>query len=100
MLNISFNDKIVKIEDNQFSKPKLNSIKIIIDKYGIKNILDFKLTFKQDFFSIAEDSAEVILNKSVSIEEFFEIMEDMFSNMGEDSDDIEDITISFEGLFI
>lgn len=101
MLNIEINDKIIKISDDQFNKSKINSIKTIIDKYGIKDILDFKLIFKKDLFGISEQSMDVFLKESISIDKFFTIINDMFENLEkENSRDLDDVLISFEGLFI
>ena len=101
MLKVDIKDKIVYVCDDQFTKAKINSIKTIIKKYGIKDILDFKFTFIKDLFGISQQSAEVILNKSISIDEFYNILNDMFEEIEkENSDDFESISISIEGLFI
>nr|WP_294999141.1 hypothetical protein [uncultured Methanobrevibacter sp.] len=100
MLNIEVNDKIIKITDDQFNKSKINSIKIIIEKYGIKDILDFKLIFKEDLFGISEQSVDVSLKETMTIEKFFEIITDMFETLAKNSNDLDNINISFEGLFI
>ena len=97
MLNIEINDKIIKITDDQFNKSKINSIKTIIDKYGIKDILDFNLIFQKDLFGISEQSMDVFLKESISIDKFFTIINDMFENLEkENSRDLDDVLISFE----
>lgn len=94
MLNIEINDKIIKITEDQFSKSKINSIKTIIDKYGIKDILDFKLIFKKDLFGIFEQSMDVVLKESISIDKFFKIINNMFENLEmENSNDLDDVSI-------
>ena len=94
MLNIEINDKIIKITEDQFSKSKINSIKTIIDKYGIKDILDFKLIFKKDLFGIFEQSMDVVLKESISIDKFFKIINIMFENLEmENSNDLDDVSI-------
>jgi hypothetical protein len=46
MLKIKVNDKLIKITDEKLTKSKINSIKIIIDKYGITEILDFIVSYQ------------------------------------------------------
>lgn len=94
MLNIEINDKIIKITEDQFSKSKINSIKTIIDKYGIKDILDFKLIFKKDLFGIFEQIMDVVLKESIIIDKFFKIINNMFENLEmENSNDLDDVSI-------
>lgn len=101
MLDVEINDKLIKITDDNLTRVKINSIKIIVDKYGIKDILDFKLTFIQKFYSFAESNADVILSKSISIEELYNLLVELFDTIDEeDLDGEEDMNISFEGLFI
>ena len=100
MLGVNVNDRLIKISDDQLSKEKIESIKIIIDKYDITEILDFKFTFKETLFELMGNSTEVTLNKSFSIKEFLELLTELFINMEKESDDLENVTISFEGLFI
>lgn len=101
MLKIDLKDKIINISDDEFTRAKIDSIRLIVDKYGIKDILDFKLKFTQDFYGISQESFEIILNESMTLDRFFDILWGMFDEMEkENSQDIESITISMEGLFI
>ena len=101
MLKIDLKDKIINISDDEFTRAKIDSIRLIVDKYGIKDILDFKLKFTQDFYGISQESFEVGLKESLTLDGFFDILCGMFDEMEkENSQDIESITISMEGLFI
>ena len=101
MLEIELKDKIINIRDDEFTRAKVDSIKLIADKYAIKDILDFKLTFTENLFGVSQQSTSAVLNESMSLDEFYEILTGMFDEMEkENSEDFEDISISFEGLFI
>ena len=101
MLEIDLKDKIIYIRDDEFTRAKVDSIKLIADKYAIKDILDFKLTFTENLFGVSQQSTSAVLNESMSLDEFYEILTGMFDEMEkENSEDFEDISISFEGLFI
>lgn len=101
MLDVAINDKLIKITDDNFTKAKINSIKIIVDKYGIKDILDFKLTITQEFHKIMQSSAGAYLTESISITELYDILSEIFENFEKEIfDDDDDVTISFEALFI
>ena len=101
MLEIELKDKIINIRDDEFTRAKVDSIKLIADKYAIKDILDFKLTFTENLFGVSQQSTSAVLNESMSLDEFYEILTGMFDEMEkENSEDFEDIFISFEGLFI
>ena len=101
MLEIELKDKIINIRDDEFTRAKVDSIKLIADKYAIKDILDFKLIFTENLFGVSQQSTSAVLNESMSLDEFYEILTGMFDEMEkENSEDFEDIFISFEGLFI
>ena len=101
MLEIDLKDKIIYIRDDEFTRAKVDSIKLIADKYAIKDILDFKLIFTENLFGVSQQSTSAVLNESMSLHEFYEILTGMFDEMEkENSEDFEDISISFEGLFI
>ena len=101
MLEIELKDKIINIRDGEFTRAKVDSIKLIAGKYAIKDILDFKLTFTENLFGVSQQSTSAVLNESMSLDEFYEILTGMFDEMEkENSEDFEDISISFEGLFI
>ena len=101
MLEIELKDKIINIRDDEFTRAKVDSIKLIADKYAIKDILDFKLIFTENLFGVSQQSTSAVLNESMSLDEFYEILTGMFDEMEkENSEDFEDISISFEGLFI
>ena len=101
MLEIDLKDKIINIKDDEFTRAKVDSIKLIADKYAIKDILDFKLTFTEDLFGISQQSTCAILNESMTIDQFYDTMAEMFEEIEkENSADFESISISFEGLFI
>ena len=101
MLEIELKDKIINIRDGEFTRAKVDSIKLIAGKYAIKDILDFKLTFTENLFGVSQQSTSAVLNESMSLDEFYEILTGMFDEMEkENSEDFEDIFISFEGLFI
>lgn len=101
MLEIDLKDKIIYIRDDEFTRAKVDSIKLIADKYAIKDILDFKLIFTENLFGVSQQSTSAVLNESMSLDEFYEILTGMFDEMEkENSEDFEDISISFEGLFI
>lgn len=101
MLEIELKDKIINIRDDEFTRAKVDSIKLIADKYTIKDILDFKLIFTENLFGVSQQSTSAVLNESMSLDEFYEILTGMFDEMEkENSEDFEDISISFEGLFI
>lgn len=100
MLKIDLKDKIINITDEEFTRAKVDSIKLIGDKYGIKDILDFKLTFTEDF-GFAQRSGGIILTESITLDRFYEVLEGMFDEIEKgNSEDFESISISFEGLFI
>jgi hypothetical protein len=101
MLEIELKDKIINIRDGEFTRAKVDSIKLIADKYAIKDILDFKLTFTENLFGVSQQSTSAVLNESMTLDEFYDILADMFEEIEkENSEDFEDISISFEGLFI
>ena len=101
MLEIELKDKIINIRDGEFTRAKVDSIKLIAGKYAIKDILDFKLTFTENLFGVSQQSTSAVLNESMTLDEFYDILADMFEEIEkENSEDFEDISISFEGLFI
>ncbi len=100
MLKIKVNDKLIKITDEKLTKSKINSIKIIIDKYGITEILDFNLTIKETLFELMENTTDVSLMEPLTINNFIQLLTELVSNIEEKSDDLENVNISFEGLFI
>jgi Asp-tRNA(Asn)/Glu-tRNA(Gln) amidotransferase B subunit len=100
MLKIKVNDKLIKITDEKLTKSKINSIKIIIDKYGITEILDFNLTIKETLFELIENTTDVSLMEPLTINNFIQLLTELVSNIEEKSDDLENVNISFEGLFI
>ena len=101
MLEIELKDKIINIRDDEFTRAKVDSIKLIADKYAIKDILDFKLTFTENLFGVSRQSTSAVLNESMTLDEFYEILTGMFEEIEkENSEDFEDISILFEGLFI
>jgi hypothetical protein len=74
---------------------------LIADKYAIKDILDFKLTFTENLFGVSQQSTSAVLNESMTLDRFYGILADMFEEIEkENSEDFEGISISFEGLFI
>jgi len=100
MLKIKVNDKLIKITDEKLTKSKINSIKIIIDKYGITEILDFNLTIKETLFELMENTTDVSLMEPLTINNFIQLLTELVSNIEEKSDDLENVNISFEDLFI
>ena len=63
--------------------------------------MDFKLTFTEELFGVCQQSAEVILTKSITIEEFYDILTGMFEDIVEENpEDFESVSISIESLFI
>ena len=100
MLKIDLKDKFINVCDDEFTKAKIDSIKLIADKYAIKDILDFKLTLTEDC-GILQYSGDMILTESIPLEMFYDNLTRLFEEMEKDnSDDFERIKISFEGLFI
>lgn len=101
MLKVEIDDMLVKISDDNFTKAKVDSIRIIAQKYSISDILDFKLSFKETLFDFAEKSASAVLSQPISLNDFYDILYEMFENIEkENSEDFEDTVILFEGLFI
>ena len=62
MLEIDLKDKIIYIRDDEFTRAKVDSIKLIADKYAIKDILDFKLTFTENLFGVSQQSRPIAVN--------------------------------------